>query len=186
MSRIGKQKLNIPDKVDVKIEPFLKGEVKAVLVTVKGPLGTVIKEFSDTVNFVVEGKVLSCEPKSEDGSQGAIWGTYTSHLSNMLEGVTKGFQKKLTIEGIGYRAEVAGAGLNMALGFSHPVKIPIPTGLKVVMEKNVMVISGVDKDLLGQFAAIVVAHKPPEPYKGKGIIYEGQVVKRKQGKRSAA
>jgi large subunit ribosomal protein L6 len=185
MSRIGKQKLNIPDKVEVKIEPHTDGEIKGTRVSVKGPLGTVAKIFPASMSVAVEDKVLTCAPSREgDIENSAIWGTCTAHLANMLEGVTKGFQKKLTIEGIGYKAEVSGQNLTMALGFSHPVKISIPKELKVVMEKNVMTISGADKDVLGQFAAVVVAHKPPEPYKGKGIIYEGQVIKRKQGKRS--
>jgi large subunit ribosomal protein L6 len=185
MSRVGKQKLNIPDKVEVKIEPFVSGEIKGTRVAVKGPLGTVTKEFTDKINFKIEEKVLTCEPASSAGApNGAMWGTYTAHLANMLEGVTTGYKKKLMLEGVGYRVELKGTNLVFALGFSHPVNIPVPKEVKAVIEKNTITLTSADKDLLGQFAAVIVAHKKPEPYKGKGILYEGQVIKRKQGKRS--
>ena len=104
----------------------------------------------------------------------------------MVEGVTKGFEKKLYVEGIGYRAEVSGTTLTLALGFSHPVKMTIPKGLSVTSEKGMVTVSGFDKELVSLFAAQVRAQKKPEPYKGKGIRYEGEVVKRKQGKKATA
>jgi large subunit ribosomal protein L6 len=154
-------------------------------VSVKGPLGTVAKDFSDSMNFVIDGKVLTVQPKAEGAAiDNALWGTYTSHLANMLEGVTKGYQKKLNLEGVGFRVESQGTNLVFSLGFSHPVKIPVPKEIKATIEKNTITLASPDKDLVGQFAAIIVAQKKPEPYKGKGILYEGQVIKRKQGKRS--
>jgi large subunit ribosomal protein L6 len=186
MSRVGKQKLNIPAKVEVKIETISNEEgLKSTRVAIKGPLGTVTKEFTDKMNIKVEDNVLTVEPASSAGAPaGAMWGTYTAHLANMLEGVTKGYHKKLVLEGVGFRVEAKGTNLVFALGFSHPVNIPVPKEVKAVIEKNAITLTSPDKDLLGQFAAVIVAHKKPEPYKGKGILYEGQVVKRKQGKRS--
>lgn len=155
------------------------------MVTVKGPLATVSRLIRGSIKVVVDGKTVSFE-RANDNVHPALWGTASAHLGNMMEGVTKGFEKKLQIEGIGYRAELAGNMLNFSLGFSHPVKIEIPKELKVTVEKNIITIKGSDKDQLGQFAAFIVSHKKPEPYKGKGILYQGQFVRRKQGKRSAA
>jgi large subunit ribosomal protein L6 len=112
-------------------------------------------------------------------------GTYASHVRNMLKGVTEGFSKKLIVEGVGYKWDVQGKTLNLALGFSHPVKVAIPEGLTVVAEKGTLTISGHDKEVIGQFAADIRALKKPEPYKGKGIRYEGEVIRRKQGKKAA-
>lgn len=186
MSRIGKQLLAIPDKVEVTITS-LSGEagVRGVRVAVKGPLGSLTRDFNVNVEITQADKTLSFAPGSASVSS-AIWGTVAAHVSNMIEGVTKGFEKKLVIEGIGYRVELSGTNLVFALGFSHPVKLAIPEGLKVKVEKNTFTISGIDKEKLGQFAAVIIAHKKPEPYKGKGIMYEGQKIRRKQGKRSAA
>ena len=102
-----------------------------------------------------------------------------------MEGVTKGFEKKLVLEGVGYKSAVAGTSLDLALGFSHPVKVPIPEGLTVTAEKNLITISGIDKESVGQFSAYVRSLKKPEPYKGKGFHYDGEVIRRKQGKKSA-
>lgn len=181
MSRIGKNILEIPEKVEIT-------QVKApegMTVTVKGPLGSVTRFFKNEIKIVVDGNKVSFERESESVHP-ALWGTTSAHIANMIEGVTKGFEKKLQIEGIGYRAELAGTNIVFALGFSHPVKLEIPKELKVTVEKNIITIKGSDKDLLGQFAALIVSHKKPEPYKGKGILYQGQYVRRKQGKRSAA
>ena len=103
----------------------------------------------------------------------------------MVIGVNDGYLKKLILEGVGFKSEVAGTSLNLALGFSHPVKIEIPKGLEVKAEKNIITISGIDKELVGQFSAMVRANKKPEPYKGKGFRYEGEVIRRKQGKKAA-
>ncbi len=113
-----------------------------------------------------------------------MWGTYAAHARNMVTGVGEGFKKVLEIEGVGYRAEVKGNTLVLLMGFSHPVEMPIPEGLTVVVEKGVVTISGVDKEAVGQFAANVRKVKKPEPYKGKGIRYQGEYIIRKQGKKA--
>lgn len=154
-------------------------------VTVKGPLGTVARDFKTEVQIVINGKEITFARESESVHP-ALWGTTAAHIGNMIEGVTKGYEKKLVIEGIGYRAELAGTNIVFALGFSHPVKVEIPKEIKVTIEKNVITLKSIEKDLLGQFAAQLVAWKKPEPYKGKGILYQGQYVRRKQGKRSTA
>ena len=184
MSRIGKQKLTVPEKVEVKLEPIIS-ELGGTRVTIKGTLGTIARDFGSKVRIVLTDGVLTAEPVDADPQTNRLWGTYASHLQNMLEGVSKGYVKKLIIEGIGYRAELSGTNLVFALGFSHPVKLAVPKEVKAKVEKNVITLSSYDKDVLGQFAALIVSQKPPEPYKGKGILYEGQIVRRKQGKRSS-
>lgn len=176
MSRIGKQIINIPDKTEV-----LNSGGK---ITVKGPLGEMSRIFKDDIVISIEGKTVSLSPKGKDIPTNALWGTYAAHLKNMIAGVNKPFVKKLVIEGVGYKAEVSGQELVLSLGFSHKIKVPIPKELKVTMEKSAMTISGVDKELVGQFSAKVRDYKRPEPYKGKGIVYENEVVRRKQGKKS--
>ena len=116
----------------------------------------------------------------------ALWGTYAAHVRNMIQGVNTPFVKKLQIEGIGYRAELAGKQLKLQMGFSHPVLVAIPEGITAVVEKNIITVSGANKEVVGEFAASVRAVKKPEPYKGKGIRYEGEVVREKQGKKAAA
>ncbi len=123
-------------------------------------------------------------PKVESRESQQMLGTTAAHIRNMLAGVTTGFTKKLAIEGVGYKWEVKGKELVMALGFSHPVKMTIPEGVTVKADKGVLDISGFDKEVVGQFAANVRAQKKPEPYKGKGIHYEGEVIRRKQGKKA--
>src|SRR5207253_1460351 len=115
-----------------------------------------------------------------------LWGTYSSHLQNMVAGVNKKFEKKLELQGIGYRVELPGKNLKFIVGFSHPVILAIPEDVTVLVEKNNMTVSGIDKDSVGQFAANIRAVKKPEPYKGKGIRYAGEYVRQKQGKKAAA
>lgn len=183
MSRVGKQQFTLPEKVEATLTPIVEEGFTGTKVTIKGPLGTLTRTFPSVVQIAVEDKVITCS-RLNDTVHPALWGTTAAHISNMLEGVTKGYEKKLIIEGIGYRAELSGTNLVFALGFSHPVKMEVPEGLKVKVEKSTITITGIDKDKLGQFAAFIVSHKKPEPYKGKGIMYEGQYVRRKQGKRS--
>ncbi len=185
MSRIGKKIIAIPAKTEVSL-------IDGVF-TVKGPLGTLTKIFKPEIEIVIEAGSITLLPKT--GSKGlskkttSLWGTYGSHIINMVSGVTTPYVKKLIVEGIGYKSEVKSVGasstLVMALGFSHSVIVEIPEGLKVTAEKNVITVTGVDKEVVGAFVAKVRALKPPEPYKGKGIRYEGEVIKRKQGKKSA-
>ncbi|MEI6494672.1 MAG: 50S ribosomal protein L6 [bacterium] len=177
MSRIGKQIISVPDKVEVKLE---SGQF-----TVKGPLGTLTRVFKPEIAIMIEGKEITLKPTVETVASRALWGTYGSHIQNMVEGVTKGFSKKLIIEGVGYKYNLAGDKVVLDLGLSHQVTIKIPEGLKVVIEKGNMTVSGYDKEVVGGFAAKIKSLKPVEPYKGKGIRYEGQLVLRKQGKKSS-
>ena len=135
------------------------------------------------IEITPEGVQVTAKSKSIEAR--AALGTYAAHVRNMVRGVTEGFQKKLLIEGVGYKWDVQGKTLNLALGFSHPVKLAIPDGLAVTAEKNALTVVGADKEAVGQFAANVRALKKPEPYKGKGIRYEGEIIRRKQGKKAA-
>ena len=176
MSRIGKKGIAVPEKTDV----TFVGNV----LTVKGPLGELSRPIRDDIAVSVDAGLVSLSPKSKALESQALWGTYASHITNMVLGVHKAFVKKLLLEGIGYKVEVKGTNLQLALGFSHPVIVAIPTGITVTIEKNVISISGIDKESVGGFAAQLRSLKKPEPYKGKGIRYEGEVIKIKQGKKS--
>lgn len=177
MSRIGKKVIAIPAKTEV--------SYSAGLFTVKGPLGTLTKKFKPEIEITVGEKEITLVPKKITLENRALWGTYASHIMNMVNGVTTPFVKKLILEGIGYKSEVKGSNLVLALGFSHLVNVPIPEGLKVTAEKNLITATGIDKEVVGEFAANIRSLKKPEPYKGKGMRYEGEVVKRKQGKKTA-
>ncbi len=176
MSRIGKNPILIPDKV--------KCQQTGEVIAITGPLGTVTRIFGDRINILVADNNITLTPKRE--TDNAMWGTYAAHLRNMVKGVTEGYEKKLLIEGVGYKAAVSGVKITFNLGWSHPYELAIPEGLKVMAEKGLITIKGVDKDLVGQFAAEIRALKKPEPYKGKGIRYEGEVVRRKAGKKVAS
>lgn len=179
MSRIGKRVILVPEKTEV----VLSGSK----IMVKGPKGSLERELSSRVDMKISSvdnkQEITFTPKDVTYDT-PVWGTYASHVVNMIKGVNESFTKKLIIEGIGYKAEVKGVNLVMALGFSHPVNIPIPTTLKVTSEKGVVTVSGLNKEAVGQFAASLRALKKPEPYKGKGIRYENEVIRRKQGKKS--
>lgn len=177
MSRIGRQIIAIPEKVTV---TFTDG-----LLTVKGPKGDLQREFKPSVVINVEGSTVTLKPVRETIETNALWGTYSSHVKNMINGVNEGYTMKLILEGIGFKSDVAGTTLNLALGFSHPVKVEIPKGLTVTSEKGVITITGVDKEVVTQFASKVRALKKPEPYKGKGFRYDREVIRRKQGKKTA-
>ncbi len=152
--------------------------------SVKGPKGSLTRELKSDVAVAIENDTITLTPARETDFARALWGTYASHIMNMIEGVTKGYEKKLEIEGVGYRGEVKGQKLVLSIGFSHPVEIEIPAGITVVVEKGLFTITGIDKDVLGQFAATVRSMKVPEPYKGKGIRYQGEYIIRKQGKKA--
>jgi len=184
MSRIGKKVIEIPDKTEVS---YASG-----VISVKGPLGTLTKKFKPEIEITIGPSEITLVPKRITLESRALWGTYASHIMNMISGVNTPFVKKLIIEGIGYKSEVkpastqgGGDKLVLALGFSHPVIVPIPEGLKVTAEKNVITATGIDKEVVGEFVASVRSLKKPEPYKGKGIRYEGEKIKRKQGKKTA-
>lgn len=176
MSRLGKRELKIPERTEV--------TVLDTAVQVKGPKGELARELHPLIRINVEEGVVKIEPKSQSKLARALWGTYASLLKSMLQGVHEPFSKKLIIEGVGYRASQSDTTLELMVGFSHPVKMEIPAGLDVVVEKNEITITGVNKELVGQFAAEVRAKKKPEPYKGKGIRYSDEIVRRKQGKRA--
>jgi len=176
MSRIGKKVIAIPEKTDV----TMSGRV----ITVKGPKGSLEKTFNGDVEIKVADGAITLTPKRNSNDIQALWGTYASHLINMVEGVNKPFVKKLVLEGIGYKADVKGTTLALALGLSHPVNIPIPAGLTVTSDKGIVTITGINKEQVGQFAASIRALKKPEPYKGKGFRYDTEVIRRKQGKKS--
>lgn len=178
MSRIGKQTVIVPSGT----EANLSGSVFSV----KGPKGSLSRDFTGEITITISGNEITFSPNREgDRTLNALWGTYASHVKNMIEGVNTGFSKKLILEGVGFKSEVAGTDLNLALGFSHPVKVKIPTGLTVTAEKNNITISGIDKELVGSFTASIRSMKKPEPYKGKGFRYSDEVIRRKQGKKAA-
>ncbi len=176
MSRIAKKPIAIPEKTEV--------TYSAGIITVKGPLGELKKTFKPEIEVKIENKEVTLTPIRHSLDVMALWGTYGSHLKNMLVGVNTLYQKKLIVEGIGFKSDIKGKELNLALGFSHPVKVMIPDDLKVTAEKNVITIAGIDCESVGQFSAKVRSLKKPEPYKGKGIRYDDEVIRRKQGKKS--
>lgn len=153
--------------------------------TVKGPLGTLSKTFRPEIDVKIEGGAITLTLASKSLQAKALWGTYASHIKNMLAGVQKAYEKKLVVDGIGYKADIKGKDLVMALGFSHPVILAIPADLKVTVEKNTVTVSGIDCEKVGQFASQVRASKKPEPYLGKGVHYSDEVIRRKQGKKAA-
>lgn len=176
MSRLGKNPITIPSGVEV---TFTDG-----VLVVKGAKGTLSRPMNQKhVAVEIKDGDIVLTPQDTDQAP-ALWGTYASHAKNMMTGVAEGFTKVLEIEGVGYRSEVKGNTLVLNMGFSHPVEMEIPDGLFCAVEKNVITITGIDKDALGQFAANVREVRPPEPYKGKGIRYQGEFIIRKQGKKA--
>jgi len=175
MSRLGKLPVTIPSGVTVTCE-------KGVL-TVKGAKATLTREVKKDVEIKIDGTTITLIPGKTDAAR-ALWGTYAAHLRNMLKGVTEGYTQILQIEGVGYRAEVKGNEIVLNVGFSHPVPLVIPAGISAEVQKNIITLTGADKDALGQFAANVRKVKKPEPYKGKGIRYQGEFIIRKQGKKA--
>ncbi|MGL4589507.1 MAG: 50S ribosomal protein L6 [Mycoplasmatales bacterium] len=178
MSRIGKQILTIPAGVEVKLE-------ENNLVTVKSSKGSLAFNFNPELKINIEEAQITVERPNETKNMKAIHGTTTALIKNMLTGVTDGFSKTLELNGVGYRAALQGKVLNLSLGFSHPVNMDIPEGLTVEVPSNTeIIISGMDKQLVGEFAANVRKNRKPEPYKGKGIKYKDEVIRRKEGKRA--
>ena len=179
MSRIGNKPIAVPSGVDVTV-----GEKE---IRVKGPKGSVVGSLPSIIKAnVQDDKLVLVRPDDKKESK-AMHGLARALANNMVTGVTEGFSRGLEIEGVGYRAEVRGKNLVLTLGFSHPVEMVIPEGLSVAMNGNTrMKIEGVDKQAVGQFAADVRKLRPPEPYKGKGIRYEGEYIRRKVGKTGAA
>lgn len=176
MSRVGKKPILIPENVEVKTEDQK--------VFIKGPKGELIREVRPEIKVLIEDKRIQVSLQRKTKQSRAFWGLTRTLLANMVKGVTEGYEKKLEIQGIGFKALVEGEGLTLHVGFSHPVKIKSPEGIKFSVEKNIITVSGIDKEKVTQIAAKIRKIKPPEPYKGKGIRYLGEVVKRKLGKKA--
>lgn len=175
MTRIGKQPIDIPSGVEVKIED------KHVFV--KGPKGSLDFEFHRRVNFEQkDSQILVSVNRPEEKKSRELWGLSRVLVSNMIKGVTEGFSKQLEINGVGYKAEASGKKLTIHAGYSHPVVMEAPEGIEVKVDKNIITISGIDKQKVGQFTAQIREVRKPEPYKGKGIKYVDEVIRRKAGK----
>src|SRR3989344_1957902 len=177
MSRLGKLAIKIPAGTDV--------SVVSHEIIVKGKGGTLKRMLHPAISVSIANGEPIVTPKEKSRLGRALWGTYAAHVRNMISGVNTPFVKKLQVEGIGYKAELSGKSLKLAVGFSHPVVLSIPEGITAVVEKNIITVSGADKEQIGEFAASIRATRKPEPYKGKGIRYEGEVVRQKQGKKAA-
>jgi len=176
MSRIGKQPIELPGKVAVKVN----GDSHVV---VEGPKGKLEWNMPEGISLEQEDTSVAVNRASDSRQLRAMHGTARSLISNMVEGVSSGYVRELEIQGVGFRANVKGKILDLSLGFSHPVEHPIPEGLAITVEENTKIkVEGIDKQLVGQFAADVRSYYPPEPYKGKGIRYKDEYVRRKQGK----
>ena len=174
MSRIGKQPVPVPEKVEVSID--------GTKVRVKGPLGQLERNFRD-VSFEQADGAVTVVPASHGRVHRAMWGLGRTLLNNMVMGVSQGFEKKLEINGVGYRAEGSGKSIRFLLGYSHPIDFAVPEGITIAVEKQTGVtVSGISKELVGQTAAKIRALRPPEPYKGKGVEYADETIRRKAGK----
>jgi len=179
MSRIGKKPIEILNSVEVKLQENR--------LNIKGPKGSLSLDLHRDVKLEISEKEINVQKTGNGKDSTAVWGLTRALIANMVNGVTEGYQKKLELQGVGFRMTVAGNKINLALGFSHPVVVDVPTGLEAkIEENNVLVISGIDKQSVGQFASEVRGLKPVEPYKGKGFRYVGEHVRRKAGKKAAA
>jgi len=178
MSRIGKKPILIPNGVTVVSD--------SGFVTVKGPKGELKKKIVPGTLLEINDGVVLVKVSKDDKRSSALWGLSRSLVANMVSGVVSGYEKKLEIEGVGFRASQEANGLTFLLGFSHPVKMDTPSGITFKVEKNIITVSGIDKELVGQVAAEIRSLKKPEPYKGKGIRYQGEIIRRKVGKKATA
>ena len=177
MSRIGKKPIEIPEGVTV--------SVTESRVTVNGPKGELSQAVSPAMRIEQDNGSLTVERPTDRGEHRALHGLTRSLIANMVEGVTQGFEKRLEIQGVGYRARLRGKSLELALGYSHPVSVSAPDGIEFeVPQQTEVVVRGIDKQLVGETAAQIRKQRPPEPYKGKGIRYSGEYVRRKVGKRA--
>lgn len=177
MSRVGKKPIKIPESVQVQVERNK--------VTVKGPKGELSRQVRPEIKVEVKDDQIVFTPQIKSKRTNAFWGLTRALVNNMVEGVTKGYEKKLKIQGLGYKANMEGNKLVLKVGYSHPVEVEPPEEIKVSVDKSIITVSGIDKELVGQIACKIRKVKPPEPYKGKGIRYVGEKVRRKPGKRVA-
>jgi large subunit ribosomal protein L6 len=176
MSRVGKKPVPVPSGVTANVE----GQT----VKVKGPKGSLQVVLHNDVEAKVEGGTVKVDPRSDSNRARAMWGTYRALVANLMEGVTKGFEHKLEISGVGYRAQLQGKNLQIQLGYSHDIVYPIPEGITITVPKATEInISGIDRQKVGQVAAEIRGFRPPEPYKGKGVKYSNEFVFRKEGKK---
>lgn len=178
MSRIGKKPISIPEGVKIAAHNGL--------VKVEGPKGALEHQLYKSIKIEMKDKTIFVLPEEKNRSNFRFWGLERALLSNMIQGVTLGFEKVLEIEGIGFKAEVQGTDLVLSLGFSHPLTVKAPEGIIFKVVKNAIYVSGINKELVGETAAKIRSLKKPEPYKGKGIRYKGEVVRRKAGKKAVA
>jgi large subunit ribosomal protein L6 len=177
MSRIGRKPIPIPDGVDVAVEP---GRV-----SVKGPKGELAEKVSNDMTVSLDDGVVTVARPTDRGEHRALHGLTRSLVANMVEGVTAGFERRLEIQGVGYRARLSGRNLELSVGYSHPVSVDAPDGIEFeVPQPTQIIVRGIDKQLVGEMAARIRRVRPPEPYKGKGIRYAGEQVRRKVGKRA--
>lgn len=175
MSRIGKLSITIPAKVEVSLENQV--------VNISGPYGKLSRTISNLMILKNEDQKISLVPVDDSRQARELYGLSRTLINNMIVGVSTKFERRLEIKGVGYRSQVRGNDLVLNLGYSHPVIIPIPSGIEVIVEANVnILIKGIDKEAIGQLAATIRSKRPPEPYKGKGIMYKGEIIKRKVGK----
>lgn len=177
MSRIGSQPIPLPSGIRI--------DIADNMITVAGPKGTLIRTIVPEIGVAVEGDHIVVSPRISSRKTPALWGLTRALIANMVRGVGQGFEKKLEFEGIGYRAVMEGTTLVMQLGFSHPVRFDAPAGITLKVERNTITVSGADKEAVGSAAATIRAYKKPEPYKGKGIRYQGEIIRRKAGKKGA-
>lgn len=178
MSRIGKKPIPFP--------PSVRAEVAGRTIAIRGPKGVLVRSLPPEVDISVGEGQMMVIPAGSSRKTSAFWGLGRSLIANMVQGVTEGFEKKLEFEGVGYRAAMEGGTLVMSLGFSHPVRFSPPEGIALKIEKQMITVSGADKEMVGMTAARIRDLKRPEPYKGKGIRYQGEVIRRKAGKKAVA
>ncbi len=177
MSRIGRAPINVPAGVDVTID------TANCVITVKGPKGTLTQKYHNRMNVSLDGAVLTVTRPTDEKDDRALHGLTRTLIYNMIVGVTEGYSKKLEVNGVGYRVAMQGKGLNLTLGYSHPVVVDAPAGIEFqTPDANTIIVKGIDKQLVGETAAFIRSKRAPEPYKGKGIKYEGEKIRRKAGK----
>jgi large subunit ribosomal protein L6 len=174
MSRVGKKPIEISDKIKITYSDRI--------LTVSGDKGTLTRTIHPDVNLNIEDNSLTVTIENMDKKTRSLWGMTRAIVANMVTGVTQGFERALEINGIGYRAEINGKNILFNLGYSHPIDFPLPEGISAIIEKNIIKLSGIDKDLLGYTASTIRSLRPPEPYKGKGVKYAEEYIQRKAGK----
>lgn len=177
MSRIGKKTINLPKGVELKLDDNF--------VVAKGPKGELKKNLDPRIEIVIESDKVRVKLKEEEKGLSALWGLYRSLVANMIKGVEQGFERVLTFQGVGFRVAVVGSNLELNLGFSHPIKYEAPTGISFKVEKNKIMVMGIDRELVGQVAASIRSFRKPEPYQGSGIKYAEEIIIKKAGKKAA-